>query len=137
MNESELSITALMGLIKQDADEIIGKGVTTIEEAEEQKPVRDFCGSGGSDRRYSKRADNFTLIRRKAHRMVMSGEWTQAEASAWIREQDEQEYASVDPEPIELEKRVNFPDQGHGYKETDGTITPPPTKHLTGWNEND
>ena len=48
MNESELSIAALMTLMKQDADEIvskgekiIGKGVTFIEEAPEQKPVKD------------------------------------------------------------------------------------------------
>ena len=48
MNESELAITELMGLMKAGADEIIGKGekiigqgVTTVEEAPEQKPVKD------------------------------------------------------------------------------------------------
>ena len=48
MNESDLSIPELMTLMKQDADEIIGKGekiigqgVTTIEEAKEQLPVEE------------------------------------------------------------------------------------------------
>ncbi len=41
MNESDLSIAELMRLMKQDADEIIGKGVTFIEEAEKQLPVEE------------------------------------------------------------------------------------------------
>ena len=41
MNEQDLSITELMRLIKHDADEIIGKGVTFIEEAKEQLPVEE------------------------------------------------------------------------------------------------
>ena len=92
--------------------------------------------------RYAKPFDDFTLIRRKAHRMVMSGEWTQTEASAWIERKDAELEGYSEPEEVsEPEKRVNFPDQGHmtahGYKETSGSITPHPEKHLTKWNENE
>ena len=41
MNEQDLSITELMRLMKQDADEIIGKGVALIEEAEKKLPVEE------------------------------------------------------------------------------------------------
>ncbi len=41
MNEQDLSITELLGLMKAGADEIIGKGVTFIEEAPEQLPVEE------------------------------------------------------------------------------------------------
>mgnify|MGYP000313988696 CR=1 FL=1 len=86
--------------------------------------------------------DIFQLIRTKAVQMVLDGEMTQEEASEWIKQEDAKEYASVSAEaPPEQPQRVNFPDQGHstkyGYKETDGTITPQPEKHLTEWNEHD
>ncbi len=49
MNEQDLSITELMGLLKAGEDEIIGKGVTFIEEAEEQLPVKPVALHGRCD----------------------------------------------------------------------------------------
>ena len=88
--------------------------------------------------------DTFESIRRYAWAKVRSGEWTREQSSAWIEQKDAEEYAASEmrlPAALEVEERVNFPDQGHqtahGFKETDGSLTHPEPKHLTKWNEHD
>ena len=48
------------------------------------------------NKRYNTPFDNFEAIRRKARRMVDSGEMTQEESSAWIEKQDAEEYAETE-----------------------------------------
>ena len=77
--------------------------------------------------RYAKPFDDFTLIRRKAHRMVMSGEWTQTEASAWIKQKDAELEGYSDPEEVSEPKPTRTPDKddfpSHSFSE-----------HIDEWN---
>ena len=121
------SITELMESMKEDADDIIGKGERLV-------------------KTYLEPFDTFDHIRHRARKMVRDGEMTREEAIEWIAKKDDEEIADsirrTDAMLIkEPPERTSFPDMGHqtahGYKETDGSITPPAEKHLTEWNEHD
>ncbi len=97
--------------------------------------IPDYCGPGGSDKRYVKQEDSFELIRRYAYKMHREGKWTLDEMYKYIEEEDakleaEEPVAEFIPDP----PRTSFPDQGHWsngvYKNGDGSISEPRERHI-------
>ena len=86
------------------------------------------------------RYDNFDSIRFRARQKVENGELTQEEASAWVREQDAAEYASVTVAPLEP-RTSGIPEDrtlSNGWRKDGrtGTVREPEYTPQTKWGEN-
>ena len=91
--------------------------------------IPDYCGPGGSDKRYVKQEDSFELIRRYAYEMVRDCGWTSAQASAYIEEEDAKLYAAAE-QTDELPK----PERSTRTPDKDNFPSRKFSQHIDEWN---